>query len=345
MEKRDIKDFTLEELEKELGPFSEPKYRAGQIFYWLYQKGLSKLEEFTNLPQALRKKLDEEFRIESLELESHFKSKDRTEKFLFKLEDGSFIETVLIPERKRKTVCLSTQVGCKFGCAFCASGLNGFKSNLTASEIIGQVLFLRHRLNYGLTNFVFMGMGEPLDNFKNVARAILILNSAKGLGIAARRITLSTCGIIPGILELKNLGLQVNLSVSLHAADDKLRRKLMPVAEKYPLERLLKACEDYVQTAGRKMTLEYVLIRNVNDREEDVAGLAAIARRLWAKVNLIPYSPVCGLDYQAPPARKIDFFKKKLEQKKVSVTLRRSKGADIQAACGQLAGKRNTTSL
>jgi len=336
---KDIKNLTFEELKSEMNKMGEPDFRAEQIFSWLYQKGASSFHDFSNIPRSLRDKLKEFFFVGELELFSHFRSQDRTEKFLFKLQDGNFIETVLIPSGQRRTVCLSTQVGCKFSCAFCASGLRGFTRNLAPSEMLNQVLYLRQNLDYQLTNLVLMGMGEPLDNYENVAKAILTMNSSQGMGIAARRITVSTCGIIPGLERFKSLGLQVNLSLSLHAVTDKLRNQLMPVNKKYPLEKLLQACQDYLASCGRKMTLEYILFGAVNDSAQDADGLAEIARRLRAKVNLIPYSPVCGLEFRSPSAEKIDRFIKRLEGKRIGVTLRRSKGQDILAACGQLAGR------
>jgi 23S rRNA (adenine2503-C2)-methyltransferase len=343
MDKKDIRDFTLEELKKELEGIQEPAYRANQIFFWLYQRGPLDFSDFTNLPQKLRDNLGDRYFIRDLELKERLRSCDKTEKFLFKLRDGNFIETVLIPvESGRKTVCLSTQVGCKFACSFCASGLGGFTRNLRPGEMTGQVLFLQNRLKYHLTNFVFMGMGEPLDNYENVTKAILIMNSRQSMGIAARRITISTCGVIPGIERLKNFGLQVNLSLSLHAANNELRNKLMPINKKYPLEKLIEVCEDFIEASGRKITLEYVLIQDMNDSKQDAEGLATIARRLRAKVNLIPYSFVCGLGYKAPSKSGMAEFMSLLERKNVSVTLRSSKGQDIQAACGQLAGRRGS---
>lgn len=336
--KRDIKDLTLEELEREMESLSEPAYRPRQVFHWLYKKGASGFEEFTDLPQSLRQKLGELFFIGNIELADHLQSRDRTEKFLFRLNDGNSIESVLIPSGKRKTICLSTQVGCKFRCAFCASGLPGFKRNLSPSEMTNQVLFLEHHLGHHLTNFVFMGMGEPLDNYENLRKALLIMNSPQGMGIAARRITVSTCGLVPGIRSFKEIPLEVNLSLSLHAVTDRLRDEIMPINRKYPLEKLIEACEDYLRSGGRKMTLEYALIAGVNDSLNDAEGLAAIARRLRAKINLIRYSFVPQFSYSAPAKKKIRQFIRWLEEKRVGVTLRESKGQDIQAACGQLAG-------
>ena len=336
----DIKDFSFKELEAAMAELGEPGFRAGQIFAWIYQWGVRSFEACTDLSKTLRMKLKERYALGFPELIRRLQSSDLTEKFLLKLADGHSIECVLIPSGARKTLCLSTQVGCKFGCVFCASGRGGFKRNLKASEILGQVLFLRDRLNMSLTNFVFMGMGEPLDNFENTARAILIMNSPEGLGIAARRMTVSTAGVVPGIEWLRDLGLQVNLSFSLHAVRDGLRSKLVPLNRKYPLERVIKACQDYGRTSGRRLTLEYVLIQNVNDGPADADGLARIAARLKAKINLIPYSPVCGLDFEPPSKSRVDRFLKLLDERGARVTLRQSKGLDIQAACGQLAGSR-----
>ncbi len=338
---KDIKDLTLDELKSEMMRLGETVYRAEQIFGWLYKKSVSRFGDMTNLGRSLQEKLTRGFSIGSLELVGLFRSKDRTEKYLFRLHDGPCIESVLISAGGRKTVCVSTQVGCKFGCAFCASGLNGFIRNLTAAEIAGQVVFLKESLERATTNVVFMGMGEPLDNCENLDKAMSILHSPKGLSIAARRMTVSTAGIVPGMEHFTKLGLQVNLSISLHAATDALRNSLMPVNKKYPLEKVIAAGEDYLRRGGRKITLEYVLIKGINDSTADAEGLAPIAKRLRSKINVIPYSPVIGLPFEVPDKKRILNFLKTIEDKNVSVTLRQSKGCDILAACGQLAGRIN----
>ena len=337
--KREIRDLTLEELQAELAALGERPFRAGQIFSWLYHKGASDFWEFSSLSKGLRDMLAARFTISRLELEARLESSDGTAKFLFKLADGPCVEAVLIPAGKRKTACISTQVGCKFACGFCASGLHGFRRNLTPSEITGQALALRAEAGGEITNYVFMGMGEPLDNFDNLAKALRIMNAPEGMGIAARRMTISTAGYVPGITRLKELDLQVNLSVSLHAANDRLRDRLMPINRKYPLEKLVAACEDYIRSGGRMITLEYVVIQGVNGGLNDADGLAGIARRLRAKVNLIVYSPVPGLAFDVPPEADVARFTRWLEERKVRVTRRRSKGQDILAACGQLAGR------
>jgi len=339
MDRRDIKDFTIEELKKELVKVQESSYRAGQIFDWIYKKMATDFEKMNNLPKSLRDKLARLYSLTSLKLKKHLKSSDRTEKFLFELSDRKFIESVLIYSGNRKTLCLSTQVGCKYACAFCASGIKGFIRNLTISEILEQILFA-HQTGAGeITNFVFMGMGEPFDNYKNVSKAILIMNSAEGLGIGARRITVSTCGIVPGIEKFKDLGIQANLSISLHAANDRLRNSLVPVNKKYPLAELIRACRDFIEEKGRMITLEYVLIKGKNDSIKDADELLNIARSLNAKVNLILYSPVPGKNFQAPSKKQVDIFAARLIRRKVGVTVRGSKGKDIQAACGQLVGQ------
>ncbi len=339
MGKRDIKNLILEELKKAIVEMQEPGYRANQIFSWLYRTGVRDFDEMENIPRALKDKLGESYYISTLELSQHLKSTDGTEKFLFRLSDGNFIESVLIYAKNRKTICLSTQVGCKFACSFCASGLRGFIRNLTPAEIIDQILFLQHNLKHKITNYVLMGMGEALDNYENVSKAIMIMNDPEGMSIGARRITISTCGIIPGMKKLEGLGLQVNLSISLHATNNNLRDELMPINKRYPLEKLIKACEDFVNATGRMITIEYILIKDKNDSLEDADKLAAIAKKLKAKVNLVPYSTIPGLNFQAAGRKDMNIFMNRLIKRGVNATLRESKGKDIRAACGQLAGK------
>lgn len=339
MDKKDIKNLALEEFKQELEKISEPSYRAEQIFSWIYKKGACDFSAMDNLPKPLKEKLSQYYYIGAIKPLKHLKSIDQTEKFLFELKDGNLIETVLIYAWQRKTLCVSTQAGCKFACSFCASGMNGFKRDLSVSEILSQILSIEHNLKHRVTNFVFMGIGEPLDNYENVAKAIKIMNSKKAMGIAARKITVSTSGIIPGIEKFKELGLQVNLSISLHAASNELRDRLMSVNKKYPLEELLKACEDYMKNGGRMLTFEYILIKGINDSQNDVDELVKAAKRLKAKVNLISYSPVPGLDFQALLEKDVKIFEDKLIKRGVNVTIRDSKGKDIMAACGQLAGR------
>lgn len=335
----DIRDLTLPELRAELTAMGERPYRAVQVFDWLYKKRAARFEDFTSLPQALREKLRGRFAFRALGLADRVSSADGTTRYLFRLHDGQHVESVLIPAGRRLTVCLSTQVGCRFACAFCASGRHGFKRNLAPSEIVGQVLVLEQALGRDLTNYVFMGMGEPFDNWANVEKAIRIMNAPEGLEIAARRITVSTAGVAPLFKRLEAFDLQINLSISLHAATDRLRDRLMPINRRYPLEELVEAAESYTRSGGRMITLEYILIRGLNDSLDDADGLAGIARRLKAKVNLIAYSRVAGANFEPPSEADIARFKRWLEERKVNTLVRLSKGADIAAACGQLAGR------
>ena len=341
MEKQDIKNFTIAELEKRLAEISEPSFRARQIFDWLYRKGVSEFSCMRNLPKDLQERLDAIFYVSRPEVLEIAQSPDGTEKFLFRLSDDNLIETVLIPDRERATVCLSTQVGCKYNCAFCASGQNGFTRNISLAEITNQLLFIRFERNQKITNVVFMGMGEPFDNYDNLVKAISIINNPKGLAIGARKITVSTCGIIPGIERFQTIGRQVELSVSLYAADEELRSKLMPVNKKYPLKKLILTLSDYTKKTGRVITLEYPLVKDVNDSADCAEKLAGVAKRLKAKVNLLGYSPVTGKDYRMPEKDGIALFARQLSRKGVTVTIRKSRGKNIAAACGQLAGKRN----
>ena len=337
MNKIDIRDITVQELKERMKKKSIPPYRAEQIFYWIYKKGVSDFNAMSNIPKELRHRFDKHYRFDNIKLKERRRSCDGTEKFLFELSDGNVIESVLIPSGRRKTICISTQVGCKYGCVFCASGVNGFVRDLVPSEILGQILFIQRDIGSSITNFVFMGMGEPLDNYENVSKAIVVMNSEEALGIGARRITISTCGIIPGIEKLKKLGLQVNLSVSLHAVNDTLRDSFMPINRKYPLKKLIDTCEHFIEKTKRKITLEYVLIRDKNDSLDDADRLSLIAKRLKAKVNLLNYSPISGKKLMPLLEAKTTIFKNRLVKNKIAVTMRQSKGKDIEAACGQLA--------
>lgn len=340
MQRQDIKNFTLKELEKAMPDIGQKPYRAKQIFFWIYQKHLCRFQEMKNLPKALIGRLNQRYYIGGLRLDEHLKSSDGTEKFLYKLGDGNFIEAVLICSGNRKTLCLSTQVGCKFGCLFCASGRIGFVRDLIPSEIINQALVIQQNFKHKITNYVLMGMGEPLDNYENTLKAVQIMNEPGGLKIGARRITISTCGVIPGIDRLKDSGVAVNLSISLHATDNKLRDELVPINRRYPLEELLKVCKKYVAETGRKITLEYILIKDKNHSLRDAARLAEIAKDLRAKVNLIRCSSIPLLSYRPPGEKQIKIFIERMTENGVIPTLRKSKGSDIQAGCGQLAGKK-----
>ncbi len=326
----------MEELKEVLVSWKEPAFRAGQVFSWIYQKRVCDFGKMSNLPAGLKARLDEDFSLFSLELTAAQESSDGTRKLLFKLENSKFIEAVSIPTEKRLTGCISSQAGCKFACVFCASGLLGFKRNLSSAEILDEVLYLKDNSSQPLTHIVFMGTGEPLDNYDNVLRAIRIINSDYAFNIGARRITISTCGIIPGIKKLAREGLQVELSVSLHAADDNIRDKLMPVNKKYPLKDLFTALRQYVEKTNRQVTFEYILAKGINSDLPSARKLCKIVQGLDCKVNLIPINPQKEIGLEPPAKPDILFFRDALIKSGVPVTLRKPRGQDIEAACGQL---------
>jgi 23S rRNA (adenine2503-C2)-methyltransferase len=332
----DIKELTLEELKSTLKDWGKAPFHAKQIFFWIYHKGVSDFNQMSDLPLDLRRQLKEKFYLSSLRLIKSVESRDGTEKLLFELQDKNLIEAVIIPAKDRITGCVSTQVGCKFSCFFCASGLLGFKRNLTQGEIIEQVLYLKNKSKHRLTHLVFMGMGEPLDNYDFAIKAIRIINSPEGMHIGARRITISTCGITPGIKKLSGEGLQIELSVSLHAADDKTRTKIMPVNKKYPLKELMSACREYVKQTNRQVTFEYILIKGLNSDLQSAANLSKILKGWNCKVNLIPSNVVKECRIEPPNKMDILFFKDCLVKQGINVTLRKPRGEDIEAACGQL---------
>jgi 23S rRNA (adenine2503-C2)-methyltransferase len=335
---QDIKELSLGELEEKLLSLGKPKYHARQIFAWIYQKGAYEFSSMSDLASSLRNLLSDEFYIVGLSLADLQKSSDGTEKFLFELNDGNLIEAVNIPAAKRATGCVSSQAGCKFACEFCASGLKGFKRNLTSGEILDEVLYLKNNLKDAqLTHIVFMGTGEPLDNYDNLLKAIRIINSADAFNIGARRITISTCGVIPGIKRLQGEDLQVELSISLHAADDKLRSRIMPVNRKYPLGDLIKCCQEYIERTNRQITFEYILAKDLNSDYSAAQKLVALLKNLrLAKVNLIPANPIPKSKIIPPPESEVRLFKDYLFKAGLNVTLRKERGQDINAACGQL---------
>lgn len=322
-----------------------PAYRAEQIRQWVYDKGVLDFDSMSNLPADLRTRLTKDWEIRPMEQARVQGSADVTRKFLWRLRDGQFIESVLIPaslgtdgsRASRLTLCVSTQVGCALGCKFCASGLDGLKRNLSTGEILGQILLARNEANRRVDNLVFMGMGEPLANLPALLPALDVILSPKGLGIGARHITLSTSGLVPRILELADYPAQIRLAISLHGGDDATREKIMPINKRYPMAELLDACETFVRTRRKMITLEYILIEGVNDDPVQATMLAAHARRLRAKVNLIPYNKVDGLEWERPSENRIKTFLQAVERgHPPAVTLRTEKGHDIDAACGQL---------
>jgi 23S rRNA (adenine2503-C2)-methyltransferase len=333
----------LEELADFLKERGAPSYRARQITDWIYKKRVTSFDAMTDLPNELRTELAAEFDAPKMEVVRVLGSKDTTQKFLFRLRDQNLIESVLIPASPalygqpsdRRTVCVSSQVGCAYGCKFCASGLDGFTRNLDAAEMVQQLIEIEKISREKIDNVVFMGMGEPLANMQSLLRAIRIINAPWGLGIGARHITVSTSGLAPQIRELANEPAQFRLALSLHGATDEVRGQIMPVNKRYPLKVLLEACDYYV-AKKRRITFEYILIAGVNDTDEQARELARIARRLSAKINLIPYNIVEGLDWSRPSRERQEKFQSILRKHSVVATLRREKGHDIAAACGQL---------
>lgn len=331
-----------------------PSYRNKQIREWVYEKGLLDFEKMSNLPSGLRENLKREWDLMPMELSKEQGSTDTTQKFLWKLRDGQLIESVLIPATQgtkgvrasRLTLCVSTQVGCALGCKFCASGLGGLKRNLTTGEILGQVILARTKAGKRIDNLVFMGMGEPLANLPALLPALDIILSPDGLGIGARHITLSTSGLVPKILELAKYPAQIRLAISLHGGDDQTREKIMPINKRYPIEELIDACERFIEERKKMITLEYILIKGVNDDLGQATLLAKYARRLNAKVNLIPYNKVDGLDWERPEISQINAFRSQVEKENAPrVTLRMEKGHDIDAACGQLRLRENSSTI
>ncbi len=347
-------DLGYNELEKLLSEWREPAYRVAQLWEWVYRHLVDDFQQMTNLPKELRQRLGEVFSLEVLEPLETLKSADgSTYKVLFGLPDGETIESVLMLYERRRTVCVSTQVGCPIGCPFCATGRSGFRRNLKSGEIIAQVLHFARKIKetWGdsskpITNVVFMGMGEPFLNYEATLKAIRTLNDEKGFNLGARRFTVSTVGIVPGIRRLAEEGLQVELAVSLHAPNDEIRDRLVPVNKGYPIKRLLAACQEYIEKTNRRITFEYVLINEVNDSISHARELASLLKGMLCHVNLIPMNPIPGVSMGPPPKRRALAFEEELKRHGLSVTLRVSKGADIQAGCGQLrlrASSRNTT--
>jgi len=328
----------------------QPAFRADQILDWVWKKKARSIDEMSNLPAALRARLGEDFRISSLEHVLTKGADDTTRKFLFRLHDGRYIESVLIPanpalygeKSDRRTLCVSSQVGCAYGCKFCASGLAGFTRNLDASEIAGQVVAAEQLSGERVDNLVFMGMGEPLANLDNLAEAIALITGERTLHLGARHLTVSTSGLVPQIRRLAAHPQQIRLAISLHGATDDVRDKIMPVNRKWPVAELFDALEEWNARKNQKLTLEYILIDGVNDALEQAAILARHARRLRAKVNLIPYNTVEGLDWKRPPAARCRAFQDVLRNAGVAATLRLEKGHDIDAACGQLRLKKES---
>ena len=341
--RKHLLDVTVDELQAWLGEHGQPKFRAKQILQWVFQRRVTRFEEMSDLPNQLRTELDASFRILVATQRAAVESSDGTDKLLVGLPDGGEVECVLLRDGNRRSICVSSQVGCAMGCVFCASGLDGVDRNLTRGEILEQMLRLQSRLDEGerLSHIVMMGMGEPLANLDRVLAALSVAKSPDGLGISPRRITISTVGLPPAIDRLAKSGVPYNLAVSLHAPNDELRSQLVPVNQKVGMEAVLEAADRYFEANGRRLTFEYVLLGDVNDSPDHAKELAQRLRHRNVLLNVIPYNPVDGLPYKTPSSRSIARFREVLESGGVNVKFRQRKGSDIDAACGQLRRNRS----
>ena len=336
---KNIKDYNLNELKEEFIKLGEKAYRAEQVFKWLYVDKVSSFDDMTNLSKELREKLKQEFSMHNFEILKKQESADGTKKYLFDILDGNAIETVLMEYHHGKSICVSTQVGCKMGCKFCASTGIKFARDLTSGEIVEQILAVERDENIKISNVVFMGIGEPLDNFDNVVNAIGILNNQKGLNIGARHISISTSGLVPRIYELADKNLQCTLSISLHATNDKKRSEMMPVNNAYNIEELIKACKYYIDKTNRRISFEYALAKDNNDNLDDAKELVKLLKGMICHVNLIPINKIENGNYTKSSNENIIKFRDYLNSKGIVATIRRELGSDIDAACGQLRKK------
>nr|WP_330392597.1 23S rRNA (adenine(2503)-C(2))-methyltransferase RlmN [Geosporobacter subterraneus] len=336
MQHKELKSCTLEELELFFKEIGEPAYRAKQVFQWIH-KGVRSFDEMTNLSKALRQKLEGKAYLGQMHIADKLVSTvDGTRKYLMELQDKNIIECVLMRYDYGNTLCVSCQVGCRMGCSFCASTLEGVIRNLSAGEILDQVLIVQKDLGDRISNIVLMGSGEPFDNFQEVMKFLDIINHPEGLNISLRNITISTCGLVPQIKVLADQKPQVTLAISLHASNDELRSQMMPVNKRYPLQELIKACRYYIEKTNKRITFEYALIQNVNDTEHHARELGELLKSLICHVNLIPLNKVSEREYTAPNKEGIKKFQQILKQKGIEATIRRELGSDINAACGQL---------
>lgn len=337
MEKKDIKSLYLEELEEELEQLGEKSFRARQIYQWVHQKLAADFEDMSNVSKALREKLRQQYTLTTLKpVEVKISKIDGTRKYLFRLADGNVIESVWMQYHHGNSVCISSQVGCRMGCRFCASTLDGLERNLTAGEMLDQIYRIQADTGERVSNIVIMGSGEPMDNYDNVVRFIRLISHEQGLNISQRNITVSTCGIVPGIRRLAKEGLSVTLALSLHAPNDEVRKTLMPIANRYRIQEILDACQEYFEETGRRLTFEYSLVSGVNDNLEEARALASLLKGMHGHVNLIPVNPIQERDYVQSDRRAIEAFQHYLESQKIAVTVRREMGRDINGACGQL---------
>ena len=331
---RDYKSMTLLELEEQMQGY--PKYRASQLFDWLL-KGANSFSEMTNLPDNFKNKLTENGYISSTKIHKKYISNiDGTVKYLYSLSDGNIIEAVLMKYEHGYSICISTQVGCRMGCEFCASTKNGFQRNLTAGEMLSQIWTAARDTGVRISNVVLMGIGEPLDNYDNVLKFLELVSNEKGLSIGMRHISISTCGLVPEINNLAKTGKQITLSISLHAPTDEIRAKIMPIAKKYTIHELLSACKSYIKQTNRRISFEYALIENINDSEDHAEKLSVLLKGMLCHVNLIPVNKIDESGCKTPDMKSVRAFYNILSKNKINTTIRRTLGADINASCGQL---------
>ena len=338
----DIKSLYLDELKKEVKAIGLPDFRALQIYKWLHEAGVSSFDEMTNISKSLREELNKSYIIPALQIEDKFVSKlDGTVKYLFRLYDGEYVESVVMKYKYGYTICISTQVGCKMGCKFCASTLAGFKRNLLPSELEGQIHAAQNDLKIRISHIVLMGIGEPLDNYDNVIKFLRIINSENGLNISLRDVTLSTCGIVPKIYKLIEEKLPITLTLSLHAPNDKLRSAIMPVNDKWGVDEVVKACKEYAKQTSRRVSFEYTLIKDVNDSPECAKELSQKLKGFISHVNLIPVNDVEERGNVRSGEQAVNNFQYALKSNGINATIRRTLGSDINASCGQLRRKKN----
>ena len=347
MEKIDLKNLSPSELEDFIASFGKERYRSIQILRWLYQRGVHSFDQMTNLSKKFRQAMEQVSFISVLLPLLMEESSDGTKKFLFKLEVGNRIESVLIPDKKRLTLCLSTQVGCAMGCRFCLTGKKGLKRNLTTAEIVNQILAVRETLpdKTSITNIVLMGMGEPLANYQNTLRAIELMTHPEAFKFSSRRVTLSTLGLLPELEQLAREKARFRLAISLNASDEETRSRLMPINRRYPLKRILEVCRKFPLQPRARITFEYVLLQGENDSLEDAKRLLKMLKGIPSKVNLIPLNEALGIPFKRPSEEKVRQFQEILMNGGMTTIIRASKGADISAACGQLQGKSSRLNL
>ncbi|MBE5840398.1 MAG: 23S rRNA (adenine(2503)-C(2))-methyltransferase RlmN [Butyrivibrio sp.] len=337
MTKIDIKSLSLSELEESIKELGEPKFRAKQLYEWMHVKKARSYDEMTNISKSLKEKCIEHYDYTALQVVDVQKSKiDDTQKFLFGLSDGNVIESVFMKYKFGNSVCISSQVGCRMGCRFCASTIDGVVRNLEPSEMLDQIYAISRETGEKISRVVVMGSGEPLDNYDNLLKFIKLLTDENGMNMGQRNLTVSTCGIVPNIYRLADEELSINLALSLHASNNEKRKKLMPIAEKYSIDEVLDACRAYFDKTGRQLTFEYSLVSGVNDTDEDAAELSKLLEGINAVVNLIPVNPIKERDFKPTDRSGALAFKNKLEKSRINVTIRREMGRDIDGACGQL---------